>query len=114
MQLEQANEPAKAMEVCTTCGALLVLNDAHQRMDEHVVGKQHMGYAQIRAYIISRQQTTPMLPQELISSCLEPGESLDDSEVATMSTKKVCCVLLVIKIIFIYFKCLLFHVSRLS
>jgi hypothetical protein len=55
-QLESANEPLKAMQVCATCGALLVQNDAHLRMDEHVIGKQHVGYAQIRAYLANRQQ----------------------------------------------------------
>ena len=50
-----ANEPAKAMEVCTTCGALLVVGDPHQRLDEHVSGKQHKGYAQIRSYLDQRR-----------------------------------------------------------
>jgi len=46
-----ANEPSKTMEVCVTCGALLVVGDPHQRLDEHVSGKQHKGYAQIRSYL---------------------------------------------------------------
>jgi len=50
-----ANEPAKAMEVCATCGALLVVGDPHQRLDEHVSGKQHKGYAQIRSYLDQRR-----------------------------------------------------------
>lgn len=45
------NEPLKAMEVCTVCGALLVVGDAQQRVDEHIMGKQHSGYARIRAYV---------------------------------------------------------------
>ena len=43
--------PGKDMEVCQVCGALLVVGDAQQRIDEHIMGKQHMGYAQIRSYI---------------------------------------------------------------
>lgn len=54
-QLEMANEPAKAMEVCATCGALLVVGDPHQRLDEHISGKQHKGYAQIRSYLEQRR-----------------------------------------------------------
>jgi len=50
-----ANEPSKAMEVCTTCGALLVVGDPHQRLDEHVSGKQHTGFAQIRSYLDQRR-----------------------------------------------------------
>jgi len=52
-----ANEPAKAMEVCATCGALLVVGDPHQRLDEHVSGKQHKGFAQIRSYLDQRRLT---------------------------------------------------------
>jgi len=50
-----ASEPAKEMEVCTICGALLVVGDPHQRLDEHVSGKQHKGFAQIRSYLDQRR-----------------------------------------------------------
>lgn len=50
-QTDQFNEPLKAMEVCTVCGALLVVGDAQQRVEEHIMGKQHSGYARIRAYV---------------------------------------------------------------
>ncbi len=43
------------MEVCETCGSLLVANDTQQRVDEHLLGKQHMGYARIRAFIEERK-----------------------------------------------------------
>ena len=39
------------MEVCTVCGALLVVGDVQQRIDEHLMGKQHAGYARIRSYV---------------------------------------------------------------
>jgi len=58
----QEQGPGKDMEVCQVCGALLVVGDAQQRIDEHIMGKQHMGYAQIRSYIdeykVSRQSVT--------------------------------------------------------
>jgi hypothetical protein len=57
-QLEELTEPTKAMQVCETCGALLVIGDPHQRLDEHVMGKQHMGYAQIRTYLDGRRVLT--------------------------------------------------------
>ena len=53
-QAEQ-EELAKKMEVCETCGSLLVANDTQQRVDEHLMGKQHMGYARIRAFIEERK-----------------------------------------------------------
>jgi len=43
----------KEMEVCTICGAFLVVGDIPQRVEEHVSGKQHMGYAKVRDTIDS-------------------------------------------------------------
>ena len=51
-------EHAKDMQVCEICGALLVVGDAQQRVDEHLLGKQHMGYAQIRSYVETRKEKT--------------------------------------------------------
>ena len=33
------------------CGCFLVINDAPQRIQSHLEGKQHMGYARIRSKI---------------------------------------------------------------
>ena len=41
----------KAMEVCDTCGAFLIVGDAPQRIDDHLMGKQHIGYARLRAAV---------------------------------------------------------------
>lgn len=38
----------KEMEVCETCGAFLVVNDAAKRLDAHFEGKQHTGYEKVR------------------------------------------------------------------
>jgi len=38
----------KAMEVCDICGAFLIVGDAQQRIDDHLLGKQHVGYARLR------------------------------------------------------------------
>lgn len=39
------------MEVCSVCGAFLVVGDAPSRQEEHLMGKQHMGYARVRSTI---------------------------------------------------------------
>jgi len=51
----------KHMEVCPVCGAFLVVNDTQTRVDAHLSGKQHVGYALIREAI-----------KELKVSCLFP------------------------------------------
>ena len=45
---DQINAQAKQMEVCPVCGAFLIVGDAESRQREHLMGKQHMGYAQVR------------------------------------------------------------------
>jgi len=44
------------MEVCDICGAMLFVDDAPQRLDDHIMGKQHMGYARIRTYMTEYQK----------------------------------------------------------
>lgn len=39
------------LEVCKTCGSLLSKNEVEERVNDHIIGKQHMGYAKIRAKI---------------------------------------------------------------
>ena len=41
----------KAMEVCDICGAFLIVGDAQQRVDDHLMGKQHVGYARLRVAV---------------------------------------------------------------
>lgn len=41
----------KQMEVCEICGSFLIVGDAQARVDDHLMGKQHMGYARMRAKI---------------------------------------------------------------
>lgn len=36
------------MEVCDVCGAFLIVGDAQQRIDDHLMGKQHVGYARLK------------------------------------------------------------------
>jgi hypothetical protein len=39
------------MEVCTICGALLANDATGQRIEGHMIGKQHTGYLKIREAI---------------------------------------------------------------
>ncbi|KAF3335604.1 luc7-like protein 3 [Carex littledalei] len=41
----------KKMELCETCGSFLVANDAADRAQSHVAGKQHIGYSMIRDFL---------------------------------------------------------------
>lgn len=45
---EMAASQEKQMEVCEICGAFLIVGDAQQRIDDHLTGKQHMGFAKLR------------------------------------------------------------------
>lgn len=43
----------KKMELCETCGSFLVANDAADRAQSHVAGKQHIGYSMIRDFLVN-------------------------------------------------------------
>uniref|UniRef100_A0A2R5L9M8 Putative spliceosome subunit n=1 Tax=Ornithodoros turicata TaxID=34597 RepID=A0A2R5L9M8_9ACAR len=45
---ELAAAQEKQMEVCDICGAFLIVGDAQQRVDDHLTGKQHVGYAKLK------------------------------------------------------------------
>ncbi|CAG9133390.1 hypothetical protein JYU34_012386 [Plutella xylostella] len=48
MTAEMAAAQEKQMEVCPVCGAFLIVGDAQQRIDDHLSGKQHVGYFKLR------------------------------------------------------------------
>ncbi|KAF7265661.1 hypothetical protein GWI33_020745 [Rhynchophorus ferrugineus] len=48
MTAQLAVEQEKQMEVCEVCGAFLIVGDAQQRIDDHLMGKQHMGYMRLK------------------------------------------------------------------
>ncbi|KAK4403488.1 U1 snRNP-associated protein [Sesamum angolense] len=41
----------KKMALCEICGSFLVANDAAERTQSHVTGKQHMGYGMVRDFL---------------------------------------------------------------
>ncbi|KAK8710825.1 hypothetical protein V6N13_146134 [Hibiscus sabdariffa] len=41
----------KKMALCEVCGSFLIANDAAERTQSHVTGKQHIGYGMVRDFI---------------------------------------------------------------
>lgn len=41
----------KKMALCEICGSFLVANDAAERTQSHITGKQHMGYGMVRDFL---------------------------------------------------------------
>ena len=41
----------KKMALCEVCGSFLVANDAVERTQSHITGKQHIGYGLIRDFL---------------------------------------------------------------
>ncbi|KAJ6818096.1 luc7-like protein 3 [Iris pallida] len=39
------------MALCEICGSFLIANDAAERTQSHVTGKQHIGYGMVRDFI---------------------------------------------------------------
>lgn len=55
----------KQMEVCEVCGAFLIIGDAQTRVDDHLQGKQHMGYAKIKSTI----EELKVMPCRTVKTC---------------------------------------------
>ncbi|XP_010258954.1 PREDICTED: luc7-like protein 3 isoform X2 [Nelumbo nucifera] len=47
----------KKMALCEICGSFLVANDAAERTQSHVTGKQHIGYGMVRDFITEYKAT---------------------------------------------------------
>lgn len=41
----------KKMALCEICGSFLVANDAAERTQSHITGKQHIGYGMVRDFL---------------------------------------------------------------
>lgn len=54
---ELAAAQEKQMEVCEVCGAFLIIGDVQQRIDDHLSGKQHLGYLQLKRAVEQMQET---------------------------------------------------------
>ena len=64
---EMAASQEKQMEVCEICGAFLIVGDAQQRIDDHLTGKQHMGFAKLRDAIKEIKDVSALLNKLLFS-----------------------------------------------
>ncbi|ERN00735.1 hypothetical protein AMTR_s00106p00111910 [Amborella trichopoda] len=47
----------KKMALCEICGSFLVANDAAERTQSHITGKQHIGYGMVRDFISEFKET---------------------------------------------------------
>uniref|UniRef100_A0A914KQY2 Uncharacterized protein n=1 Tax=Meloidogyne incognita TaxID=6306 RepID=A0A914KQY2_MELIC len=41
----------KPMRICEVCGSFLIIGDCQQRIDDHMQGKQHLGFARVASTI---------------------------------------------------------------
>ncbi|ONI25043.1 hypothetical protein PRUPE_2G276900 [Prunus persica] len=54
----------KKMALCEICGSFLVANDALERTQSHVTGKQHIGYGMVRDFITEYKETKEKAREE--------------------------------------------------
>lgn len=62
--LNVSDTQEKQMEVCETCGAFLIVGDAQSRIDDHLMGKQHIGYAKLRRALDEHRKKMEKLDEE--------------------------------------------------
>ncbi|KAM1100207.1 hypothetical protein FF1_006656 [Malus domestica] len=54
----------KKMALCDICGSFLVANDAVERTQSHVTGKQHIGYGMVRDFIAEFKESKEKVREE--------------------------------------------------
>ncbi|KAL8520248.1 hypothetical protein ACS0TY_010975 [Phlomoides rotata] len=54
----------KKMALCEICGSFLVANDAAERTQSHVTGKQHVGYGMVRDFLIDYKEAKEKAKEE--------------------------------------------------
>ncbi|XP_051122986.1 uncharacterized protein LOC127245886 [Andrographis paniculata] len=54
----------KKMALCEICGSFLVANDAAERTQSHVTGKQHMGYGMVRDFLAEYKEAKEKAKEE--------------------------------------------------
>lgn len=69
--------PEKQMEVCEVCGAFLIVGDAQQRIEDHLMGKQHLGYSKLRQAV-----------EEIHEQRLKEHE---EDELRRRDDRSICC-----------------------
>ncbi|KMS98875.1 hypothetical protein BVRB_3g067700 isoform A [Beta vulgaris subsp. vulgaris] len=54
----------KKMALCEICGSFLVANDAVERTQSHITGKQHIGYGMVRDYLAEYKEAKEKAREE--------------------------------------------------
>lgn len=54
----------KKMALCETCGSFLIANDALERTQSHVTGKQHIGYGMVRDFLTEYKEAKEKAREE--------------------------------------------------
>ncbi|CAN0902531.1 Luc7-like protein 3 [Linum grandiflorum] len=54
----------KKMALCEICGSFLVANDAQERTQSHITGKQHIGYGMVRDFISEYKEAREKAKEE--------------------------------------------------
>lgn len=65
----------KQMEVCDVCGAFLIVNDVQQRVDDHLMGKQHVGFGKLKLAIdeiLEKRKNKPIDEPKPTSASQQP------------------------------------------
>ncbi|XP_010482475.1 PREDICTED: luc7-like protein 3 [Camelina sativa] len=65
----------KKMALCEVCGSFLVANDAVERTQSHVTGKQHVGYGLVREFLAEQKAAKDKGKEE---EKLVRGKEVDD------------------------------------
>jgi len=56
VEMNPLHKLEKQMELCSTCGALLIVGDAPKRVEAHFEGRQHNGWVQVRKFLEALRQ----------------------------------------------------------
>jgi len=70
----------KQMEVCEVCGAFLIVGDAQSRVDDHLQGKQHVGYARIKTTIEELKARSWLKPKEKVEEEVKDEKKKETKE----------------------------------
>ncbi|KAL8141463.1 hypothetical protein V2J09_014495 [Rumex salicifolius] len=54
----------KKMALCDICGSFLVANDAAERTQSHITGKQHIGYGMVRDFLVEFKEAKEKAREE--------------------------------------------------
>ncbi|BBN01293.1 RNA-binding protein Luc7-like 2 [Marchantia polymorpha subsp. ruderalis] len=65
----------KKMALCEICGSFLVANDATERTQSHMTGKQHVGFGMVREYLVQYKERKEKAREE---ERLSREKELDD------------------------------------